>query len=221
MTEQILKSDKLAALQLQKTQLRPRIKRWNDERIRLARILSPQYLDITVSRVDDVAKETASKAGATAATGEDATETARRAEALQRTLAGQQVANGESVEIQLRNANLQLQALEDAMEFLDKEIRVEKKLLAIAYSKTMKPKHDDRMRRLCASLLNTHAIWTELFSLKRNLIEAEVGLIGLCLIEPSFLGVPVDPYSDCADFFRAAKKDGFVDAVPKALVLPR
>jgi hypothetical protein len=220
MTEQILKSDKLAALQLQKTQLRPRIKRWNDERIRLAKILSPQYLAETVRRVDDVVKEAASKAGASAAT-VDPIETTRRAEVLQRTLAGEQVADGESAEVQLRNANMQLQALEDAMEFLDKEIRFEKKLLAIAYSKQNKHLHDNLMAKLCESLLKTHAAWGELFALKRHLIDSDVGLRGLCLTTPDFLGVPVDPYSDCADFFRAAKKDGFVDAVPKVLVLPR
>jgi hypothetical protein len=217
MTE-ILKSEKLAALNLQRTQLKPRLKHWTNERIRLARILSPQYLDITVSRVDDVVKETASKAGAIAATG-DATEAARRAEALKRILGGEQVSDGDSIEVQLRAANMQLQALEDAMEFLDKEIRVEKKLLAVAYCKQKKPEHDRLMVKLCDSVLATHKAWKELHDMKRHLINSDVGLIGLCLTMPDFLGVPTDPYSEMADFFRAVKKEGFINAVPKELVL--
>ncbi len=220
MTEPILNSPKLTGVNAKKAELKPRAKHWNDERHRLTKILSPQYMDETVIRIDDVKKDAANRKGAIPTDVIDETaEAARRAEDLRRTLAGQPLANPTSIEEQLRVANKQLTAVEDALDYLNGEIRSEKKALAIAYSKQRKPDHDRLMVKLCASLLETHKTWAELYALKRHLVDEGVGLIGLCQTMPDFLGAPIDPYSEMADFFRAAKKEGFINAVPQELVL--
>ncbi len=220
MTEPILKSDKLTSLNAKKAELRASAKLWNTERHRLAKILSPQYLDVTVTRIDDVQKEAANRKGAIP-TGviDETAEAARKAEELRRTLAGEPLANPSSIEEQLRVANKQLTAVEDALEYVNGEIKREKTALAIAYSKQRKVDHDRLMVKLCSSLLETHKAWGDVYALKRHLIDNEIGLIGLCLTMPDFLGAPVDPYSDCADFLRLAKKDGFISKVPADLEL--
>src|SRR5229473_3685760 len=217
MTEPILKSDKLTSLNAKKAELRASAKLWNTERHRLAKILSPQYLDETVTRIDDVQKEAATKKGAVTGVIDETAEAARKAEELRRTLAGEPLANPISIEEQLRVANKQLTAVEDALEYVNGEIKREKTALAIAYSKQRKVDHDRLMVKLCSSLLETHKAWGDVYALKRHLIDNEIGLIGLCLTMPDFLGAPVDPYSDMADFFRAAKKDGFISKVPADL----
>jgi hypothetical protein len=217
----VLNSEKLTGFLAKKAELRARAKHWNDERHRLARILSPQYLDVTVTRVDDVLKDAATKKGAVTGVIDEQDEAARKAEDLRRTLDGQPLANPASIEEQLRVANKQLTAMEDALDYLDGEIRSEKTALAIAYSKTIKPKHDDVMRRFCESLLKTHAVCSELYGIKRHLIHNEIGLRGLCLNMPDFLGAPDDPYSEMASFLTAAKKEGFISKVPAELELRR
>ncbi len=219
MTEPILKSDKLAGLNAKKAELRASAKLWNTERHRLAKILSPQYHEVTVTRIDDVLKDAANRKGAVTGVIDETAEAARKAEELRRTLAGEPLANPSSIEEQLRVSNKQLTAVEDALEYVNGEIRSEKTALAIAYSKQRRPDHDRLMAKLCASLLETHKAWGEVYALKRHLVDEGVGLIGLCLTMPDFLGAPVDPYSDMADFFRAAKKEGFINAVPNELVL--
>src|SRR5216683_4917419 len=196
MTEPILKSDKLTSLNAKKAELRASAKLWNTERHRLAKILSPQYLDVTVTRIDDVQKEAANRKGAIP-TGviDETAEAARKAEELRRTLAGEPLANPSSIEELLRVANKQLTAVENALEYVDGEIKREKTALAVAYCKQRMPDHNRLMVKFCASLLETHKVWGELFALKRHLVDEGVGLIGLCQTMPDFLGAPIDPYS--------------------------
>jgi len=219
MNEPILKSEKLAGLLAKKAELRASAKHWNTERHRLAKILSPQYLDVTVLRIDDVLKDAATKKGAVTGVIDETAEAARKAEELRRTLAGEPLANPSSIEELLRVANKQLTAVENALEYVDGEIKREKTALAVAYCKQRMPDHNRLMVKFCASLLETHKVWGELFALKRHLVDEGVGLIGLCQTMPDFLGAPIDPYSEMADFFRAAKKEGFINAVPQELVL--
>ena len=220
MTEPILNSPKLTGVNAKKAELKPRAKHWNDERHRLTKILSPQYMDETVIRIDDVKKDAANRKGAIPTDVIDETaEAARRAEDLRRTLAGQPLADLTSVEDQLRAEHRQWSAIEEAIEFVHREIKSEKTALAVAYCKQRRPDHDRLMVKLCASLLETHKTWAELYALKRHLVDEGVGLIGLCQTMPDFLGAPIDPYSEFADFLRLAKKEGFINSVPNELEL--
>src|SRR5216684_8915067 len=135
MTEAILKSDKLTGFVAKQAEKRASAKRCNDERYRLAKILSPQYLDVTVVRIDDVKKDAATRAGAVPAATvvDEAAQAALKAEELRRTLAGEPLANPSSIEEQLRVANKQLTAVENALEYVNGEIKREKTALAIAY----------------------------------------------------------------------------------------
>lgn len=146
-------------------------------------------------------------------------ETARRKEAIERTLAGESIVTPTSLREQYESEQSKLSATLDAIEFLAGEIEREKTALAIQYSKEMKPKHSALMDTVCKKILETHAAWRELYDLKRHLIDSGVGLRGLCLNLPDFLGTPVDPYSDMADFLRAAKNEGFISKLPAELVL--
>jgi hypothetical protein len=146
-------------------------------------------------------------------------ESAKKKEAIERTLAGETIETPTSIQ-QLRDSEeTKLTATLDAIEFLTAEIAREKTALAIEYSKKMKPKHDAIMGRVCKTILEARTAYAELYDLKRHLIDNEIGLRGLCLTTPDFLGAPNDAYSDMATFLQAAKVDGFISAVPVGMRL--
>jgi hypothetical protein len=55
----------------------------------------------------------------------------------------------------------------------------------------------------------------ELYTLERHLINSGVGLRGLSLTLPDFFPNPIDKTSDLADFVREAKREGFINSIPK------
>jgi hypothetical protein len=221
MTEPILKSDKLTGHLAKLADLKSRAKQSNAEVQRLTKITHPQYLESTVRTVVNEKDDIHRANGVVLSTGDEKDAAARKAEELSRTLAGQPLADLTSVEDQLRAEHRQWSAIEEAIEFVHREIKSEKTALAVAYCKQRKPDHDRLMVKLCASLLETHKAFIEFYALKRHLVDNDVGLIGLCLTTPDFLDAPNNPYSDMADFFRAAKKEGFISKVPPELELPR
>src|SRR5258708_32394492 len=92
-----LKSATLTALEEDRDKLKAKSKQSQAAVLRLSKILSPQSLDVTVTRVDDLRKEAAT-AKAVAATGviSEQEEAARKADELQRTLNGESLADAAS-----------------------------------------------------------------------------------------------------------------------------
>jgi hypothetical protein len=195
---------------------------------RLNKLRSPQLHDATVIRVTDAdaptkafigIKKTRDRPGVVSTGTDDKTEAARVDDILKRTLADEPLADSVAVEEQIEKEQRQWSAYEQAIEFLTREIDKEKAVLAIQYSKQLKPQHDELMRKLCKPLLEFHAAYCELYALKRHLIDNEVGLRGLCLTLPDFLSEPSNKYSEMADFFRALKRENYIKEVPKELRL--
>jgi hypothetical protein len=222
----IPKSDKLDEKYRQRETHKAKSKDAAANMQRLNKSLHPQWLDSTVVRVTDVEAPTATLVGfkplrdqaSIVTTGlKDQDEAARKADILKRTLAGESIAHSATVSEQLEKEQRERAAQEIAIEFLEREIEKEKTALAIEYVKTLRPKHDEQMRQLCKALLDVHAAWTEVYGLKRHLIDSSVGLRGLCLTMPDFLGSPNDAYSDMAAFFTAAKREGWIKEIPQSL----
>jgi hypothetical protein len=195
---------------------------------RLTKLLSPQLLDSTVTRTTDAdaptaafigIKKTRDKPGVVFTGTEDKNEAARKDDILQRTLAGENLEVSTDIKAQLELEHRQWSAYEQAIEHLNREIDKEKSVLAIQYCKELKPKHDDLMSRLCKPMLELHAAYSEVYNLKRHLIDSGVSLRGICLTLPDFLSTPNNPHSEFADFLRAAKREGYIKEVPSELRL--
>jgi hypothetical protein len=194
---------------------------------RLQKILSPQIHDATVSEVieDDSPqhariglKRGRNENGVVSTGTDEQDEAARRADELERTLRGEPLADAASVEEKLGRAHRQWAAHESAIEHLNREIEKEDTALAIAYSKTKEKLHKDIMTRLGKTMLEAHQVLLEAYDLKRHLIDNSIGLRGLCLNLPeSFLSTPNNAYSELADWFRAMKRDGFINSVPNEM----
>jgi hypothetical protein len=223
----VLTSDTFTSLKETLTKQRVSAAHWRDETWRFTKLLAPvSCYDETSETIwdPDIAKvarigllnTTQKKEAASAG---DYNEAARREDAIKKTLAGEALVTPVSIREELETAKLQWTAAEDACEYLEKEIRKEKTAFAIAYSAKLKPKADALIKSFCQKQLEAHAVWKEIYELKQHLLESEVGLRGMLLNLPEFLGAPNDPYSATADFFRAAKNDGFIKEVPKEMLL--
>jgi hypothetical protein len=229
MTPIILTSPKLTELKQKLDPLKVKAKKSQAEVWRLTKMMSPQLLDSTVIRTTDADAPTAAYIGiktprdkpGVVSTGiiDERAEAARKNDILQRTLAGESLEGSTDIKAQLELEHWQQAAYESAIEHLNREIDKEKSVLAKEYCKQLKPKYEDLMRRLCKQTLELHAAYSEVYDLKRHLIDNEIGLHGVCLTMPNFLSTPNNPYSEFADFLRAAKSEGFIKEVPKELRL--
>jgi hypothetical protein len=225
--EPILTSDTLTSLTQNLTKQRASVAHWRKETWRLTKLLQPaQCLDATSETIydPDVAKvarigllKTTQRKAVVSTDGKD--EAARREDAIKKTLSGAPLVTPVSIQQELDAAKLQWTAAEDACEYLEKEIRKEKTALAIAYSAKLKPKADALVKSFCQKQLEALSVWKEIYEMKQFLIDNEIGLHGMLLNLPSFLGAPSDPYSDMSEFFRNAKVAGFISAVPVGMRL--
>jgi hypothetical protein len=216
-------SEKLTDLLLKKQNLKPRAEQSRATVWHLTKIVAPQINDATVSIVLDDDSPMAARIGLkrssdpkkVVSTGiDEQDEAARKKEALERTIRGEPLADSISIKEKLENEHRQWAAIEEAIEFCDREIKKEKTVLAIQYSKQLKETHNDLVKKVCKPMLELHAAWTELNNLKRHLIDNEIGLHGLCLTMPDFLSTPNNPHSEMADFLRAAKREGYIKEIP-------
>jgi hypothetical protein len=220
----ILQSEKLTTLLEDKGKMKAGAAASRSEAWQLEKLRSPQILDTTVIRYTDPETPTAAYIGikkrpeqGVAFTGpNEQDQAARREDDLQRTLKGESLADSTGIEEKLARTHRKWSAQEDAILHLDREIAAEKSKLAAAYCKQRKPDYHDMMRRLCKPLLEVHAVWSELYGLKRHLIDNEAGLRGICSTMPDFLGSPNDKHSEFADFIMAAKREGYINSLPKA-----
>jgi hypothetical protein len=224
----ILTSPKLTELEQKLEILKPKAKASQAEVQRLSKLQYPTaWLDSTVVRVTDIEAPTAAFLGfkprggqaSVVSTGsKEQDDMASKQDILNRTIAGESFADMPGIKEQLEKAQRQWAAFEDAIGHLTREIEREKDVLAAQYAKSLKPKHDDLMAKLCKSMLDVHAAWSDVYSLKRELIDSGIGLRGLCLNLPeSFLSTPANSYSELASFFATAKRDGHIREVPQSL----
>ena len=179
--------------------------------------INPQFHVETVRRVDN-ATDTSKHAGVvTTGAISELDEATRKADAIQRAIAGESPTDHSSIEEQIARETRSWKAEEDACEFLRRQIEAKETVVAIAYSKTKMPLHNSQMARLGKVMLEAHSILCEAYDLQRHLIDNRVGLRGLYLNLPSFLSAPNDKYSDFADWFRAMKREGHISAIPKEM----
>jgi hypothetical protein len=219
----VLTSPALTELTQKRDALSVKAKASKANKVRLGKLLYPQWVNETVVRVTDVEAPTAAFIGLKPRRDQVsvvATESVEPDEAAirARTLAGESLADMPSIKEQLEKENRQYAAYEDAISHLDREIERERDRLNAEYSKSLEPKHDEQMRKLLATALDMHTAWFEIHSMKHELIDSGIGLRnGLYLTLPEFLPNPSDPYSQMADWFRAVKAAGYIKEVPASL----
>jgi hypothetical protein len=222
----ILKSETLTALSEQRDKLTAKAVQCRAEAWRLTTLVSPQLHDATVVRSVDEGpppktafiglKNSPNKPGVLSTGANEVDDAARKEDILQRTLAGETLPETTGVKEQLEKVNRQYAAYEDAIEHLDRQIDRERTVLAIQYCNQRKPEEAELMRRVCKSLIDLHAVWSELHKLKQHLVDSEIGLRGICLDLPDWLGAPSDRYSEMAEFLILAKSKGHIKELPKA-----
>jgi hypothetical protein len=148
-------------------------------------------------------------------TSEDAAEAKRRNDNLERTLKGESIVVQPDLKAQLDNEHKQRRAIEDAIEFLERQIAAENHKLAVNYCATLKTKEAEQMKRLFKALADVHAIHSEINDARQTLIDDEIGLHGVYHTMPDFLSNPRNRFSDLGDFFREGKRLGYIASVPK------
>src|ERR1700722_5749526 len=114
-----------------------------------------------------------------------------KAAQIEHTLAGGSVSAASDPTAQLSLAMMQWRAIDDAKDVLGRKIAKARYAAATKLCDGLKPAHDAVMQRLCASLVEAHAAHAELFEMKRELTDRQIGLIGtVCHLMPDFLGAP-------------------------------
>jgi hypothetical protein len=214
-----LKSEKLTSLRTGKAKQEERAAQLKAERLRLTTILHPQFTDAAVQRYTPnelTLKTHLFKGNVSTHPNAEQDQAARKDEVLRRTLAGEPLENSVDTRAQLEQNHRQSAAIEDAIEFLTREIDRERSVLSIQYCKDLKKKETELMSQICKTLVQLHSPMKELFGIKRHLIDHEIGLRGICLTLPDFLGAP-NQHSEMAQFLRQAKSDGYVSALPAEL----
>ena len=213
----IPKSAKLISLSEDLHRLKARSAQSQVEVKRLTKLTTPHFYDLTVRRVTDVNDDHAGKAAVALINIDETDDGARKDDILKRTLAGEPLIQSTDIESQLKFEHAQWSAIETAIEFRTREIETENTALAIQYSKQCKPRYDELMRRICKPMLEVQIACSELHSLRRHLIDNEMGFRGFGISLPDFLSAPINPYSEMATFFRSAKVEGYIKEVPSEL----
>jgi hypothetical protein len=121
------------------------------------------------------------------------------------------------IDAELNRLTAEWRAIEEAKEIQTRIIAAEEKGAGAKLREAIKPTHDKIMVRLCKALVDTHAAYSELFRMKRELAGNGIGLGNLFDADPEFLEIPTDRASCLAEFFREAIKGGFMTTMPKEL----
>jgi hypothetical protein len=149
----------------------------------------------------------------------EAAERQRRQDDLEAILKGEPMAVRPDVNVLLDACNRRAQAEEAAVVFLKKQIAAENFKLSSERCKALKPIEAEMMKKLYKLLAEVHAVHSEIHDKKESLIGSGIGLIGIFLNTPDFLGNPRDKQSDLAQFFRNGVTNGFISVVPGDLRL--
>ena len=219
----VLTSKKLTELTADKARLLSGTKSFRQEKLQLTQLQNPNQVHTeTVRRIEDYsdAKDKAAHAGVIVTGIEsEKVEAARKADALKRTLANEPLEDTGSIEDKIAKIDRAWAAHENAIEFRDREIFVEREFLAVEYTKKIKPQADQRMVKLGKAALDFHAAWLDANELRQHLIDEEVGLRGIFQTMPDWLSNARNKHSEFAEWMRAMKRDGFISAAPKELII--
>lgn len=133
-------------------------------------------------------------------------------------LAGKEMPSTTDIEGELRRTKAEWQAIEAAKEFQQRKIYELKAAAERKLCESLRPHHDKLLTRLCKGLADVHATYTELYGMKRHLAGNGYRFCGLFAVEPEFLESPTSRTTDLADFFREAKKAGYISSIPAEFV---
>jgi hypothetical protein len=134
-------------------------------------------------------------------------------------LAEQDISATDDTDAKLTSELLQWEAIEEAKESLKPKLAAARREASDKILASIKPAHDEIMKRLVSSLVDAHAANVELFGLRSQLRDRSIGWRnGVCeLLPDEVLNTPTI-YSHLADFFRGAVKAGYLKNVPAGFI---
>jgi hypothetical protein len=120
------------------------------------------------------------------------------------------------LEAEFKSTMRQWRVVADAKDHQRKLVDLQNKKAGKALCESLRPEHDKLQKRLSAALTDAHAVWTELFALKRGLLGQGIGLSNLFSADPQeFMGVPSDRASEFSEFMRDAARAGYCRELPR------
>lgn len=138
--------------------------------------------------------------------------------AEERAADAERVVKGEALpdfDAELRLALREFRALEDAEKAQLVRVESARKAAARGISDEMRPHYQRGMKKLVPLLCDAHAVWKDIFAMKRAMLNQGLQLHGIFEVEPDFLGFPDDPTSDFAGFLRECVDAGYLRSIPK------
>ena len=209
-------TEKLDGFLLEKESLKARSLQSLQNRVRLNQSINPDFLAVTVRRVDDDIWRDNQKRPGVIVTGDDPAIAKRIPDAIAKTRSGEVVAPM-NIRDELDRESRQGALLEDAILEVDRDIYTERQAIALQYRKKVQPLADALLKKFAETLPPMYQALTELHDLRRYMLDNELGLPVVFLV-PEFTGHPADKSSPLANYIHEAAKHGFIK-VPSELVL--
>lgn len=138
--------------------------------------------------------------------------------AEERAADAQRVVRGEALpdfDAELKLVLREMRALEDAEKDQLARIEAARKAAARGICDEMRPHYQRGMKKLVPLLCEAHAVWNDIFAMKRAMLDQGIQLHGIFQVEPDFLGLPDDRTSDFAGFLRECVGAGYLSSLPK------
>jgi hypothetical protein len=136
-------------------------------------------------------------------------------------LSGQPLAERTDVKMLLAQQNRRRGALEDGLESIERDIRIEKTRLAIEYSKELRPEYDKEIGIVFKALVDLYPTLLRLNGLKQHLVDNGIGFReGVFAINPEALfDNALNKYSPLATFLNEGVRLQYIKQLPKEFVL--
>ncbi|GMO20824.1 hypothetical protein [Bradyrhizobium sp. TM233] len=136
----------------------------------------------------------------------------QRAADAERATRGEPLADLDS---EFKTALREFRALEDALKAQQAKVEaVRREAGGKMCDEVVRPLYKKAEKRLASALSELYSIHSEIFWLKRGLLNQGLGTYGVFVLEPEFLGVPSGT-SDFEQFLRRCVSAGLLRALPK------
>ena len=120
------------------------------------------------------------------------------------------------IETEWRQQRERVMAARDAADIANKSISAARMSAGRKLTAVLKPDHDRLQKELFASLAKVHGVWSQLFAMKRGVINHGFWLNGLFAVDAQeLLGVPSDGANEFNHLLREADAAGYCKAPRK------
>ncbi len=135
---------------------------------------------------------------------------AQRRDDIERVARGEPLVERPDIRTQMSNVARKAAATEVVIERLEEEFRTEFTKLSAAHCKTLKPAHDEQMKKFFKLFGEAYGVYSELRKTRQDLMDSQMAFSGLFGIDLDFLRG-----EEVQSMFNAAKAANYVTSVPK------